>query len=49
MPLAKGSSAKVISQNIKEMVKAGHPQQQAIAAAYRMAGKSKQKKGPKKK
>jgi hemerythrin-like domain-containing protein len=30
----------VISQNIKEMMEAGHPQKQAIAAALRNAGKS---------
>lgn len=41
MPLHKGKSAKVVSQNIKEMVRAGHPKKQAIAAAIRVAGKSK--------
>ena len=43
MPLAKGSSQAVISENISEMVRAGHPQAQAVAAAYRMAGKRKRK------
>lgn len=41
MPLKKGSSEDTISKNIKEMVKAGHPREQAIAAALRMAGKAK--------
>jgi hypothetical protein len=41
MPLQAGSSKEVISHNIAEMVKAGHPQKQAIAAAYRKAGESK--------
>lgn len=44
MPLARGSSKKAISSNISEMVRAGHPQKQAIAAAMNMAGKSKTKK-----
>ena len=41
MPLKSGSSKKVISQNIREMVKAGHPQNQAVAASMNKAGKSK--------
>lgn len=40
MPLKKGSSDKVVSKNIKEMVKAGHPQKQAVAASLKEAGKS---------
>jgi hypothetical protein len=39
MPLHKGSSRKVVSENIKEMVLAGHPQKQAVAAALNMARK----------
>jgi hypothetical protein len=41
MPLLKGKSQNVISENIREMRKAGHPEDQAIAASMRMAGKSK--------
>lgn len=37
MPLQHGSSRAVVSQNISEMVHAGHPQNQAVAAAMRMA------------
>jgi hypothetical protein len=39
MPLRKGSSRAVISENIREMVAAGHPQRQAVAAALRTADK----------
>jgi hypothetical protein len=37
MPLHKGKSQETISSNISEMVHAGHPQDQAIAAALHMA------------
>ena len=44
MPLKKGKSQATISKNIAEMIKAGHPDKQAIAAAMDMAGKSKKSK-----
>jgi hypothetical protein len=40
MPLLPGKSQQTISSNIGEMVHAGHPQQQAIAAALETARKS---------
>ena len=43
MPLKKGKSKKVISQNIKTEIKAGKPKNQAIAIAFKKAGKSKKK------
>jgi len=38
MPLKQGSSQEVISHNIAELVRAGHPQKQAEAIAYKEAG-----------
>jgi hypothetical protein len=40
MPLHKGKSDKVRSENISEMIRAGHPKNQAIAAAYSIQRKS---------
>lgn len=40
MPLKQGSNRAVISNNIQEMMRAGHPQDQAIAAALHTARKT---------
>lgn len=42
MPLKEGSSNETVSENIKEMMHSGHPQNQAIAASMKEAGKSNQ-------
>ena len=44
MPLMKGSSDKVISRNIEELMHSGYKQRQAIAIAYSEAGKGRKKK-----
>jgi len=44
MPLRKGSSKKVVSENIRTEMHAGKPQRQAIAIAFSKAGKSRRKK-----
>lgn len=40
MPLKAGKSRAIISSNISEMVKAGHPQNQAVAASLGKARES---------
>ena len=43
MPLKKGRSKRIISQNIAELVKSGRSVRQAAAIAYERAGKSRKK------
>jgi len=40
MPLKEGSSKETVSANIAELVRSGHPQDQAVAIAMKEAGKS---------
>jgi uncharacterized protein YoaH (UPF0181 family) len=40
VPLKKGSSQKVVSENIRELMASGRPQKQAIAASLSQARKA---------
>lgn len=48
MPLKKGYSKATVSGNIREMMNAGYPQKQAVAASLESARKSKKKTAKKK-
>jgi len=48
MPLKEGSDDKTISENIAELVRSGHDQAQAVAIAYKKAGRSAPSKSAKK-
>jgi hypothetical protein len=47
MPLKHGKSNATRAMNVHEMIQAGHPKAQALAAAYRIQRESKKKKGGK--
>lgn len=48
MPLSKGTSSKSRSQNIAELIKAGHSKDQAVAIAYKTQREAQAKKRGKK-
>ena len=43
MPLKKGSSKKVVGENIRELIRSGRPAKQAVAIALSQSRKSKKK------
>lgn len=43
MPLTRGKSTAAVSHNVKQLIKDGYSQAQAVAIAMRKAGKSKPK------
>lgn len=45
MPLQKGKGEAIFNSNVSEMVKSGHPQDQALAAAYRIKREKRAKGG----
>jgi hypothetical protein len=45
MPLKKGRSKKTFSDNVRQEMRAGKPQKQALAIAYSVKRKSPKKKG----
>lgn len=45
MPLIKSSSKEAFSENVREMIHSGHPQDQALAAAYRIKREKRAKGG----
>jgi len=47
MPLKRGSSQATISKNIAQLIEEGYGRNQAVAIAYRAAGKSRPKPRPK--
>lgn len=44
MPLVKSSSKKAFEENVRREIKAGKPQKQAVAIAYSVQRKAKEKK-----
>ncbi len=45
MPLKNGKSKETFRENVREMIRAGHPQNQALAAAYRQQGEKPRRPG----